>query len=172
MGALADVLAHAEYLSTDFHRHVHAAFREWTQEEADPDLKVERAVDGDRRKGWDNDRIAARIDGIVQRKILTDVLQSRGVVGVGYARCSDAINVEVLGKTAKEFKLAKGLPAKANTVENSWSFDAHSPEAARMKRWRHGSKMGAITPLPPPARSANRAGQAVREAMRAMGIAS
>jgi hypothetical protein len=111
-------LAYAKYLSPEFHRFVNEAFREWTEERANPDLKVERAVEGYRRKGWDDERIAARIDGIVQRNILTDTLKSRGVDGLGYAICTDAINTEVLGGSAKAIKLAKGLPAKARTRDH------------------------------------------------------
>jgi OsmC subfamily peroxiredoxin len=37
-------LAYAKYLSHEFHHFVNEAFREWAEEQANPDLKVERAA--------------------------------------------------------------------------------------------------------------------------------
>lgn len=111
-------VAYAEYFSPEFHRRVIEAFREWVEERDDPGLKAERAVEGYRRLGWDDQRILARLEGIVQRKALTDILKKHGVEGLGYPRCTDAINREVLGGSAKEIKLALGLDANARTRDH------------------------------------------------------
>jgi hypothetical protein len=113
-------LAYAEHLSTDVHRRVHEGFREWVEEEANPDLKAVRAIEGYRRRGKDDAWIAARLDGLVRRGQLTDDLKAHGVEGAGYAICTDAINQEVLGMSAREIKQSLGL-AKSASVRDRLS---------------------------------------------------
>lgn len=116
-------VAYAKHLSHAFHRYVNEAFREWAEEKADPDLKARRAVEGYRRKGWDDRRIRARLDGIVNRNTLTETLHEHEVRGTdGFAGCTNAINKGVLGKTAIEYKRAKGVSVRAKTRDH---MEAH-----------------------------------------------
>lgn len=100
-------LAYAKYLSNEFHRFVNEASREWAEEQADPDLKARRAVAGYRRRGKDDRWILGHLEWIVRRHRLADTLKEHGAEGVGYARCTDAINRGVLGGTARKIKLAR-----------------------------------------------------------------
>ena len=163
-------LAYAKYLSNEFHRFVNEAFREWAEEKANPDLKVDRAVDGYRRKGWDDQRIAARVDGVVQRKLFTDTLKVHGVQGSGYALCTDAINKEVLGGSAKEIKLSRGVPAKAVTRDHLETYELAGirfAEAMASKRMTEGCTHGSG----PCCKVCREAGEAVGSAMVKMGLA-
>lgn len=163
-------LAYAKHLSPEFHRFVNEAFREWNEERVNPDLKVQRAVDGYRRRGWDDQRITARIEGVVQRKLFTDTLQAHGVAGRGYAICTDAINREVLGGTAKEVKLTRGLPAKAETRDHLEGYELAGirfAEAMASKRITDGCAHG----NGPCCNVCREAGHAVGMAMAKMGLA-
>lgn len=55
-----------------------------------------------------------RIASKAVRRDLTDTLQQRGVTGIGYGQCTNALYRPVLGGSAPEVKKAKGLPTKAN----------------------------------------------------------
>lgn len=162
-------VAYAEYLSPDFHLFVIEAFREWAEEQADPDLKAQRAVEGYRRKGWDDDRIMARLEGIVERKSLTDTLKEHGVYGVGYALCTDAINKEVLGKTAKEIKLARGLKPNARTRDY---MESHELAAIRFAEAMAKKRVGdsCTHGISPCCRVCHQAGSAVHQALVTMGM--
>lgn len=162
-------VAYAKYLSNEFHRFVNEAFREWAQEKADPDLKVKRAIEGYRHRGWDDRKIRARIEGIVQRNSFTAVLQEHGVVERGYAVCTDAINKEVLGGSAKEAKLSMGLGSKARVRDH---LEPHQlaalqfAEAMASKRIEDSCSHG----NGPCCNVCEQAGSVVRHAMNTMGL--
>jgi hypothetical protein len=111
-------IAYAKYLSHEFHRVVNEAFRRQVEEEANPGLKIDRGVRRAKQLGWSDDKVKARVEGILQRNLFTEQLKEHGVRGVGYARCSDAINEPVLGSTAKKFKERVGLPPSAKTRDH------------------------------------------------------
>lgn len=54
-------------------------------------------------------RIATRMQGKLARNLLTATLKDHGVVGVGFARCTNATYQPLLGGTAKELKAQRGL---------------------------------------------------------------
>jgi len=166
-------LAYAKYLSHEFHRYVNEAFREWAEEEADPDLKARRAVEGYRRKGWDDRKIIARLEGIVQRNLFTDTLKEHGVNvngrANGYALCTDTINKEVLGMGAKELKISRGFPAKAKTRDCLQTVELSAlnfAEALALKKVEgdctHGNDQCCAV--------CEQSGRAVRQAMISMGV--
>lgn len=62
-------------------------------------------------------RTAARIQSKVIRNHHTAVLQEHGVVGRGYADCTNATYQPLLGGTADAVRKARNLPAKANIRE-------------------------------------------------------
>lgn len=161
-------LAYAKYLSHDFHRFVNEAFREWAEEKANPDLKATRAVDGYRARGWDDKHILSRLEGIVQRRGFTDTLKDHDVKGVGYAHCTDTINIQVLGATAREVKIARGLSVSAKTRDHLESHELAALRFAEALAERsiknecaHGN--GQCCDV------CRRSGEAVKTAMRMMG---
>jgi len=121
-------MAYAKHLSHEFHRFVNEAFKEWAEERNNPDLKAARAVEGYRRQKWDDAKIIARLEGIVQRKAFTDTLKDHEVKGSGYAICTDAINTKVLGAPAKKLRAGKKLPASVATRD---SLETHEMAALR-----------------------------------------
>ena len=76
----------------------------------DPSLAAQRAIDIYRAKGYDEKWIAKRLDGIQDRKELTDVWQENGITeGKEYAILTNEIYKEWSGMTANEYKQYKGL---------------------------------------------------------------
>lgn len=87
-----------------------AAFREWAAGIiADPDKALDHAVSKYVRQGKSAKWIRERLDGKVARHKLTDTLQQHGVMGKGFAICTDALNQGLFGKTAKELKAERGV---------------------------------------------------------------
>jgi hypothetical protein len=141
-------LAYASDLSPEFHIFINEAFREWAQEAADPGLKVERGIEGYRRRGKDYDWISNRLKEILKPHGLIDELAEHGVTCGGAALCSDAIKVGVAvrtepirppGRTAGAlFPLApassappgdrRGRPSSADSA--SWHAPRRSDSAA------------------------------------------
>ena len=75
-----------------------------------PSITVQRAIDTYRAKGYDEEWIIKRINGIQDRKKLTDVWNSNGVTEeVEYAILTNEIYKEWSGFTAKQYKEYKGL---------------------------------------------------------------
>ncbi len=62
----------------------------------------------------DQQRHAIRVQGIVSRNTLTDVLQNHGVVKSGFGECTNAIYKPILGGTALEVRQKNGWPNKVN----------------------------------------------------------
>jgi|688.fasta_scaffold33179_7 prophage antirepressor-like protein len=87
-----------------------AEFRAWAAGIlADPDKALTHAVSKYKRQGRSDNWIKARLDGKLNRRHFTDTLKEHGVEGIGYAKCSDAINVPILGAPAKQIQQARGV---------------------------------------------------------------
>lgn len=88
-----------------------AEFRKWAAGIiADPDKALDHAVRKYKRMGWSDRRIRSRLEGKIARHKLTDTLKAHGLTqGWEYARCSDAVNINMLGQTAKEYKAAHNV---------------------------------------------------------------
>jgi hypothetical protein len=54
-------------------------------------------------------RTATRMQGKLARNLLTATLKDHGVAGIGFARCTNATYQPLLGGTAKELKMQRGL---------------------------------------------------------------
>lgn len=69
-----------------------------------------------RMSAEEQQRLEARLKGTRTRKNFTDVLKQHGVEGFGYAACTNAIYVPILGSTASDLKAdiakVKSLPVK------------------------------------------------------------
>jgi prophage antirepressor-like protein len=87
-----------------------AEFRSWAAGIlADPDKALTHAVGKYKRQGRSDNWIKARLDGKLNRRHFTDTLKDHGVEGIGYAKCTDAINVPILGAPAKQIQQARGV---------------------------------------------------------------
>ena len=76
----------------------------------DPSITAQRAIDLYRVKGYDEKWIAKRIQGIQDRKELTDVWKEHGITeGKEFAILTNEIYKTWSGMTAKEYKEYKGL---------------------------------------------------------------
>ena len=91
--------------------------RERIDETFDPSLAVQRATDLYRQKGYDEQWIKKRLEGVVKRKALTDAWQDNGVKQNEFAILTNEIYKTWSGKTAKEYKEYKGL-RKENLRDN------------------------------------------------------
>ncbi len=76
----------------------------------------------DRATPEENEWAAVRALSRVKRNEFTLSLQEHGVVGFGYANCTDAVYKEVLDGSAKSLKERRGL-AKKDNLRNSMSTD-------------------------------------------------
>ena len=84
--------------------------KERIDEVFDPSITVQRAIDTYRTKGYDEDWIKKRVNGIQDRKKLTDVWKDGGITEEKeYAILTNEIYKEWSGMTAKEYKEYKGL---------------------------------------------------------------
>ena len=76
----------------------------------DPSISLQRSIDLYRAKGYDEVWITKRINGIQERKNLTDVWKENGInEPLEYAVLSNEIYKSWSGVTAKEYKEYKGL---------------------------------------------------------------
>lgn len=83
------------------------------QERRDPEKALNRAIEGYQRKGFDAERIEARMGGIVKRNVLTRALRA-SVVNPNYAEGTDHIYIGLCDHTAKALRKALNVPEHAN----------------------------------------------------------
>lgn len=107
-------LDYAGYLSIELKSLFLGWMRDRIQEDANPDLAVERGRDRAiatwRKQGKSEEWIQQRIEGKLQRYQFTDTLKDHGVTKPHqYAACTNAIYVPVLGSTAKEIKEQRAI---------------------------------------------------------------
>lgn len=124
-GTLANVqiaLEYAQYLNADLAVKVNQVFLERVEEEANPELAVERgnarAYAGWKKLGQDDKWIEARIKDIASRKSFTQSLAQHGVGGDGYRNCTNAVYSGLYGGTTAVVRMKKNLPAKASIRDN------------------------------------------------------
>ena len=87
-------------------------------EEQDPELTIERALQTYLRMGYSEDWINQRLKPIEVRKDLTDEWRRRGIQpGQEFATLTDIISKAWSGKTTRQYKSFKGL-AKQNLRDN------------------------------------------------------
>ena len=75
----------------------------------DPEMAIERGYEYYRRKGYSEEWIKQRQQGISTRKVLTDEWQRCGVKDIQYATLTDILTKEWSGFTTREYKAYKGL---------------------------------------------------------------
>ena len=84
--------------------------KERIDEVFDPEKAINRAIEYYRRKGYTDEWIKARLNGIVNRKKLTDVWKDGGISkNYEYAMLTNEIYKSWSGMTASEYKEFKGI---------------------------------------------------------------
>lgn len=112
-------LAYSKYLDPQLHIQVNEWVRQYLGEEKNPELGVNRAVENWKRKGYSDKWINNRLTNIQVRHKFTDTLQQHGITqSFEYANCTDIINKNVLGGTAKQIREEKGLKNNASLRDN------------------------------------------------------
>ena len=116
-------IAYAEYLSPEFHSWALGALVERIQEDADPELAInrgrDRAIKTWKKRDKEDDWIDTRINGIEQRRQFTDTLKEHGVDRPWqFAVCTNEIYKPLLGGDAKQIKENRNLPEKARLRDN------------------------------------------------------
>ena len=92
--------------------------KERIDEIIDPELTIDRALEGYARKGYSRERLNQRLQAIQVRKELTDTWQDHGVkAGNEYAILTNEISKAWSGMTTREYKDFKGLK-KENLRDN------------------------------------------------------
>ena len=92
--------------------------KERIDEEYDPEITINRALEAYRRKGYSDEWINQRLKAIDARKEFTDELKNKGIEnGKDFAMLTDLLTKTWSGYTTKEYKSYKGL-TKENLRDN------------------------------------------------------
>lgn len=113
-------LAYAKYLDARLHVLVNEIFFQRIEEEKNPDLIVDRAIDTYKRKGKSEKWIKARLDGKIKRKEFTSCLAKHGVESpLGFKKCTNAIYEPLYGEGGTSIiREKKNLPDTAKIRDN------------------------------------------------------
>lgn len=112
-------LAYAKYLDPHLHIQVNEWARRFVEEEIDPEKGVNRTIENWKRQGKTDSWIQTRLDTKQTRHQFTSTLAKHGVSQpFNYAGCTNAINRQVLGGTAKEIKESLGIKQYKNLRDN------------------------------------------------------
>ena len=97
--------------------------KERIDEEYDPEITINRALETYRRKGYSDDWINQRLKSIDARKEFTDELKNNGVESSkDFAMLTDLLTKVWSGYSTKEYKLYKGL-TKENLRDNMTNME-------------------------------------------------
>ncbi len=97
--------------------------KERIDEEYDPEITINRALETYRRKGYSDDWINQRLKAIDARHEFTDELKNNGVEsGKEFANLTDLLTKTWSGYTTKEYKNYKGL-TKENLRDNMTNME-------------------------------------------------
>lgn len=139
-------LDYAGYLSVELRSAYYDWIKAYIEEEANPDLKIHRAIDKYRKEGKSEAWISKRIEGIQKRYKFTDTLHQHGVTqGWQYGVCTDEINKPVLGGKAQDLKASRGLTKSQllrDTLDDVELSALGLAEAIAAKRIREEQRQG------------------------------
>ena len=164
-------VAYAKDLSHEYHRYVNEAFKEWAEEKADPGLKLERAVEGYRKKGKSESWIENRFKAIGTRKAMTDKMRDHNCVVRGhdnpYLEITRAIALRITGKppavTRKEAGMSKGKSTRDAYSESELSSIEWAENQTRLLIEKRGAEGNAEC-----VQAGRDAAKAIRLAMEAL----
>lgn len=130
-------LAYAKYLDPKLHVLVNEVFFERVEEEANPELAVQRgnarAAKTWAKQGKSDQWIEERIIGIAGRKAFTSGLAQHGVRGgAGFRNCTNAIYIPLYGGTTAVVRQKKNLSAKDNIRDNMNALELASTRLSEL----------------------------------------
>ena len=97
--------------------------KERIDEEYDPEITINRALEAYRRKGYSDDWINQRLKAIDARKEFTDELKNNGIESSkDFAMLTDLLTKTWSGYSTKEYKSCKGL-TKENLRDNMTNME-------------------------------------------------
>ena len=106
-------LAYAKYLSPELHMFINETFRERLQEDADPDLALDRGIDraisGYKRKGKSDAWIELRLRSKTSNVSLRETFKRHAVFSFGVPICIDSLQKPIFKMKTAEKKQSLGL---------------------------------------------------------------
>lgn len=121
-----------EYFIARKVRPVFEVYRQVTQrfaeEEANPMLAIERSISNYRKVGKSDEWIEKRLKGKLKRRLFTDCLQTHGVNGYGYAKCTNDTYNPLSNGNAISIKKQKGLSKTDNLRDSMSEFELSAIE--------------------------------------------
>lgn len=129
-------LAYAKYLSHDLHMHVNNVFFERIEENNDPILAItrghQRARAAWKKQGKSDDWIDVRSKSVIATKEDNAILAKHGENKWVHSLCSNAINKEIIGMSAKDFKASNNLPKSAKVPDHLTAIELAQYQLSRM----------------------------------------
>lgn len=110
-------LAYAKYLSHDLHMHVNEAYMRFKTN----DVSMANVI-ADKTTHEQQLWLEKRLQGKVVRRQFTDTLKDHGVTGMGYGRCTHAIQMPIMGGSKAHVCKTRGLSRNVN-LRNQMSIE-------------------------------------------------
>ena len=122
-------LAYAKYLSHELHMRVNETYMRAQSGDVTLAAEITEKQQDPKKTAW----LAQRVKSIHARNVLTDVLSRHGVkTGVEIAQCTNTVYRHLFHKTAKEMRIARKLPEKANVRESMSRLELAATEFAEL----------------------------------------
>lgn len=122
-------LAYAKYLSHELHMRVNETYMRAQSGDVTLAAEIAEKQQDPKKTAW----LAQRVKSIHARNVLTDVLSRHGVkTGVEIAQCTNTVYRHLFHKTAKEMRIARKLPEKANVRESMSRLELAATEFAEL----------------------------------------
>ena len=102
-------LAYAKYLSHDLHMQVNEVYRRFKMNDISMADEIANKTTPEQQL-W----LEKRLQGKAARRQFTDTLKDHGVTGMGYGRCTHAIQKPIMGGSKAQICETRGLSKKAN----------------------------------------------------------
>ena len=122
-------LAYAKYLSHELHMRVNETYMRAQSGDVTLAAEIAEKQQDPKKTAW----LAQRVKSIHARNVLTDVLSRHGVkTGVEIAQCTNTVYRHLFHKTAREMRIARKLPEKANVRESMSRLELAATEFAEL----------------------------------------
>lgn len=122
-------LAYAKYLSHELHMRVNETYMRAQSGDVTLAAEIAEKQQDPKKTAW----LAQRVKSIHARNVLTDVLSRHGVkTGVEIAQCTNTVYRHLFHKTAKEMRIDRKLPEKANVRESMSRLELAATEFAEL----------------------------------------
>lgn len=102
-------LAYAKYLSNDLHMHVNEAYMRFKTNDISMADEIANKATPEQQL-W----LEKRLQGKASRRQFTDTLKDHGVTGIGYGRCTHAIQTPIMGGSKIHICKTRGLNKKVS----------------------------------------------------------